>query len=117
MKFIVDAQLPRRLAYRLRDAGHDALHTLDLPLANRTPDAVIKEISLRDQRVVVSKDGEFVDSLLVHGQVYKLLLVSTGNIKNADLERLFLKNLKDIVDGFAQFDFIEIDRLIVTFHL
>jgi transposase len=28
MKFLVDAQLPRRLAYRLREAGHDALHTL-----------------------------------------------------------------------------------------
>jgi predicted nuclease of predicted toxin-antitoxin system len=31
MKFLVDAQLPRRLTYRLREAGHDALHTLDLP--------------------------------------------------------------------------------------
>jgi hypothetical protein len=30
MTFLVDAQLPRRLAHRLRDRGHDALHTLDL---------------------------------------------------------------------------------------
>jgi len=45
MNFLVDAQLPRRLAYRLRDAGHDALHTLDLPKRNRTTDAEIHEIS------------------------------------------------------------------------
>ncbi len=31
MKFLVDAQLPRRFATWLTDAGHDALHTLDLP--------------------------------------------------------------------------------------
>ena len=31
MNFLVDAHLPRRLAFRLRDAGQDALHTLDLP--------------------------------------------------------------------------------------
>lgn len=48
MKFLVDAQLPRRLVSRLRDAGHEALHTLDLPLGNRTPDATINELSTRE---------------------------------------------------------------------
>ncbi len=32
MKFLVDAQLPRRLAEQLRVSGHDVLHTLDSPL-------------------------------------------------------------------------------------
>ena len=31
MKFLVDAQLPRRFANWLNEAGQDALHTLDLP--------------------------------------------------------------------------------------
>ncbi|WP_300970662.1 DUF5615 family PIN-like protein [Thiocapsa sp.] len=31
MRFIVDAQLPRRLARWLNARGHDVLHTLDLP--------------------------------------------------------------------------------------
>ena len=39
MKFLVDAQLPKRLAEWLNEAGHDTLHTLDLPRGNRTPDA------------------------------------------------------------------------------
>lgn len=30
MKFLVDAQLPRRLANLLIEVGHDALYTLDL---------------------------------------------------------------------------------------
>lgn len=38
MKFLVNAQLPRRFASWLKEAWHDALHTLDLPKKNLTPD-------------------------------------------------------------------------------
>ena len=38
MRFLVDAQLPARLAAFLADAGHDALHTTALPDGNRTTD-------------------------------------------------------------------------------
>lgn len=31
MKFLIDAQLPRRMALWLGETGHDAKHTLDLP--------------------------------------------------------------------------------------
>lgn len=58
MKFLIDAQLPRRLAHLLREAGFEAVHTLDLPLGNRTPDRIINELSIRDEYVVVSKDNE-----------------------------------------------------------
>ena len=93
MKFLVDAQLPRKLVYQLQDAGHDAIHTRDLPLQNRTPDAVINQISKVDYRIVITKDVDFVNSHLVKGEPYKLLLVATGNIKNTDLLLLFQRNL------------------------
>ena len=48
MKFLVDAHLPKQLATQLNIDGHDALHTLDLPLKNRTPDAAINQISIDD---------------------------------------------------------------------
>ncbi len=64
MNFLVDAQLPRRLAYHFRAAGHDALHTLDLPEGNRTTDHMINELSLREERIVVTKDEDFVTSFL-----------------------------------------------------
>jgi predicted nuclease of predicted toxin-antitoxin system len=35
MKFLVDAQLPRRLAQWLQAEGHEAVHTRDLPKGNR----------------------------------------------------------------------------------
>ncbi|MFL6282520.1 MAG: DUF5615 family PIN-like protein [Pyrinomonadaceae bacterium] len=37
MKFLVDAQLPRRLVRRLREAGHEALHMLDFRSAIARP--------------------------------------------------------------------------------
>ena len=43
-------QLPRRRADLLRQAGHDAVHTLDLPNANRTTDEPILDIAAREQR-------------------------------------------------------------------
>ena len=116
MKFLVDAQLPRRLARQLREAGFDALHTRNLRLANRTSDFILNEITIEEQRVLVTKDAEFVDSHTVFGRPYKLLLVSTGNIKNQDLMRLFERNLEEIVDGFSRFDFIELDRTDLIFH-
>ncbi len=38
---------------------------------------------------VVSKDSEFLDNYILDGSPRKLLLVSTGNIKNQNLIRLF----------------------------
>jgi len=116
MKFLVDAHLPRRLAVFLQQAGFDARHTLDLPLGNRTPDLTINVFSLNEQRVVISKDKEFIDSLLLRREPWKLLLVSTGNISNTDLLALFEANLAKIVAGFGECDFLEINRTTVIFH-
>lgn len=57
-----------------------------------------------------------VDSFILHDVPYKLLLVSTGNIRNSELEQLFFDNLETLVNGFATHDFIEIDRSVITFH-
>jgi predicted nuclease of predicted toxin-antitoxin system len=74
MNFLVDAQLPRRIAVYLRAQGHDAVHTLDLPEANRTTDAAILVFAEHEQRVVVTKDSDFVDSFILSGKPEKLLL-------------------------------------------
>lgn len=116
MKFLIDAQLPRRLALLLQQSGHDAIHTLDLPQANRTPDKAVNDLSVNEQRVVVSKDEDFVVSFLLKQVPWKLLLVSTGNIHNSELVALVQANLEQIVEGFKNHDFIEINRSDVIFH-
>jgi len=117
MKFLVDAHLPKRLARFLNDEGHDALHTLDLPLKNRTPDEEINEITVQEERVLVTKDGDFVDSFMVKHRPYKLLLVTTGNIYNRELMQLFGQNIERIAEEFRSHDFIELGRHHVIYHM
>ena len=91
MKFLVDAQRPRRLCQLLRESGHDAVHTLDLVLGNRTPDSEIIQIANAEGRVVVTKDDDFVQSFLLKNQPQRLMLVATRNINNSQLNQLIMK--------------------------
>lgn len=116
MKFLVDAQLPRRLVDRLLAAGHDAVHTKDLPNENRTTDREIIELSLRDKSAVITKDQDFVDSMTLKGEPHKLLLISTGNISNADLENLFVPNINAVAAALEANDFVELSRTALTVH-
>lgn len=116
MKFLVDAQLPRRLALFLSSAQHDALHTLDLPDGNSTSDAELSDICAREQRVLVTKDLDFADSFLLKREPPLLLLISTGNINNRDLEALFRARLSDVVTAFASSSFVELERDSIVIH-
>lgn len=110
MKFLVDAHLPPGICALLQAAGHDALHTQQLPDQNRTPDQVINELSVRDQRVVVSKDTDFYYSHLLLQKPHKLLLVRTGNIRTHELKALFAAHLTEIVQALEANSLVELDR-------
>lgn len=116
MKFLVDAQLPLRLARFLQAAGYDTIHTRDLPLKNATPDSEINAISIHESRIVITKDSDFFDSFLICQEPYKLLLVTTGNITNAELESLFQNNLPQLVQLFSQHSLLEMSRNAIIVH-
>jgi predicted nuclease of predicted toxin-antitoxin system len=116
MKFLVDAQLPLRLARLLQTAGYDTLHTRDLPQQNATPDFDINALSIAQQRIVITKDTDFLNSFLTLQQPYKLLLITTGNIRNSELEALFMQNLQHLVELFEQYSYIEMNRDAIVVH-
>jgi predicted nuclease of predicted toxin-antitoxin system len=116
MRFIVDAQLPRRMARWLAARGHDVLHTLDLADGNRTLDSAIIERACQDDRTVVTKDADFVNSYLLTRRPPKLLLVATGNISNADLQHLLEQNIEILEEALASHPFIELGRDSLVIH-
>jgi predicted nuclease of predicted toxin-antitoxin system len=116
VRFLVDAQLPRKFCVWLAAAGHNAKHTLDLPRGNRTPDTEIVEMAIRENRIVVTKDDDFVESFFLHGKPPRLLLVSTGNIGNTELEKLINANLSTIGKAFEQYRFVEIGKDMLVTH-
>ena len=116
MKFVVDAQLPHRFCDWLRENGYDAVHTLDLELGNRTPDSEITLIADRDGRIVVTKDDDFVQSFLLRNTPQRLMLVASGNIGNAELERLIIAALPSIMEAFETAHYIEIGKNSLIIH-
>ena len=110
MKFLVDAHMPPSLCGVLRQVGHDAIHTSELPGRNRTTDATINKISMREQRVVISKDTDFYNSHLLHGEPWKLVIVRTGNIGVGELKALFDRHLGAIIHALDANSLVELDR-------
>jgi predicted nuclease of predicted toxin-antitoxin system len=110
MKFIVDAQLPKRLSVFLNEKGHDSIYTLELPKKNATSDVEINALSITEKRIVVSKDSNFYNSFLAKLEPHKLLQVSTGNIKTQELMTPFDKNLTKIIEEISHNSVVEITR-------
>ncbi len=92
MKFIIDEQLPGSLARFFREKGHDVVHVNTLRSGLQMPDEAVSEISMSENRVVISKDSDFLNSFVLKRVPYKLLFLTTGNIKNSQLLALFEAN-------------------------
>jgi len=108
MKFILDAQLPKKLSDFLVWKGYDSIHTLDLPLKNKTKDSEINQFTIDEKRVLISKDLDFIESLLISDKPYKLIYLTTGNITNKALLEIFSHNIEKIVTMISENRLIEI---------
>jgi predicted nuclease of predicted toxin-antitoxin system len=78
MDFIVDAMLPFKLSEFLKQNGHNSVHTLELPSNNFTTDNFINDLSIKEKRVVTTKDSDFEDDIRVN-----LIGDNLGTIINA----------------------------------
>lgn len=116
MRFLVDAQLPRRLALWLADAGFDAIHTLDLPDGNKTTDTQICTIADQHGRIVITKDDDFMYAHLAQGRPERLLLVCMGNISNVDLLHAFDNMIPVVSEAFDENVFVEMMRSRIVIH-
>lgn len=114
MKFIVDAQLPRSLTVFLVQQGLDAIHTTDLPDKNRTSDQFIIDLAEKENRIVISKDIDFLESFVLRNKPAKLLVVRTGNIHNQELIDLFAKYLDILLEILERSNLVEISTEQIT---
>ncbi|MCK9410719.1 MAG: DUF5615 family PIN-like protein [Prolixibacteraceae bacterium] len=110
MKFFVDANLPFKLAKRLRELGFDVIHTENLPNKERTSDKEIRQVSIEQNRVVITKDSDFLDSHIIQGIPNMLIFVTTGNIANRDLLNIIEKYFETMIKLLEIYDLIEINN-------
>lgn len=116
MKFIVDAQLPKALSDFLNEKGLDSIHTLDIPEKNKTTDSQISKIANKEDRIVISKDIDFLESFLVKKEPQRLIIVRTGNIPNKHLIKIFEENLETILQMIKRSNLLEISRNEIAEH-
>ena len=60
MQFLIDNQLPNELAIWLRDEGHEAVHVLDVQLAQAKDNPIWQRATVR-QEIIVTKDEDFAE--------------------------------------------------------
>jgi predicted nuclease of predicted toxin-antitoxin system len=116
MNFLIDANLPRRLVNLFRERGYHAVHTLDLPDGNATEDTAILQYSDENDCVITTKDSDFTTSFWLNNRPNKLLLISTGNISNKELEALLAANFDQIIADLSNNRFIELSREHIIVH-
>lgn len=102
MRFLVDQNRSPALAQLLREAGHDAVHTLELGL-ERAEDDDLLALAAEQSRVVVSGDTDFGALLALSNQRVPsvILFRSRTHPAASDQADVVLGYLDDLADDLA----------------
>lgn len=88
MKFLIDNQLPAALAEYLRNRGFDSQHVFDIGL-EKAADADICQYALANDRVIISKDQDFLYLANQPRIKIRLIWVRMGNCRTSALLQAF----------------------------
>ena len=116
MKLLIDAQLPALLNTILNELGYNSTHVYSLTNGDESTDTEIISYAENHKLIVVTKDSDFFHSHSLQNKPTKLLLVSTGNIKNKQLFDVFRRNHLQLNELFKTVNFIEINSNGIASH-
>lgn len=88
MKFLVDNQLPAALAEHLRKRGYDCQHVLEAGLSD-AGDAAICRYAEAEERILISKDEDFLHLSSLPKFKIRLVWVRLGNCRTPALLAAF----------------------------
>ncbi|MBX9619910.1 MAG: DUF5615 family PIN-like protein [Hyphomicrobiales bacterium] len=99
MEFLIDEQLPQKLARDLREAGYLANHVAELGLSGASDRALWAQ-ALSRQAVLVTKDADFMSEARLAKPAPKLLWIRLGNVANQPLWQKLKPLMEQVVDAF-----------------
>jgi len=70
---------------------------------------VARTVAIAQGRVLMTKDLDFFDGLVLHGAPPKLVLVRCGNATKRDLIALIVGQLEAITSGLESGDLVEVE--------
>ena len=117
MKFVVDEQLPQRLSLWLQERGFDSIHADEIPHTDgKLTDVAICKFADNQGRVIITKDEDFWKRYLIMKEPQKLIYLTTGNIKNTDLIKLFDANIALLLQHIPHHSVIEFNQTGLFIH-
>jgi predicted nuclease of predicted toxin-antitoxin system len=93
MRFLIDAQLPPKLAQIFKSAGHVAEHVYDVGLAN-ADDTAIWKYADSNEAVLITKDEDFSMFLQINPSKISIVWIRLGNCPN----KVLFDRLKTLLD-------------------
>lgn len=108
--FLIDQQLPERLATHFRSRGHDAHHVKEYPGGATLPDSEIAAIADIEGWMVVTKDDDFRLLHAARQTPRRLLIIACGNISTPDLLALVDANYDSLVSAVGKYRYVELHR-------
>jgi predicted nuclease of predicted toxin-antitoxin system len=100
MKLLVDNQLPLALAVHLRGWGLDCVHVLEVGLGTGDdPDIWVRAVA--EDRIVVTKDEDFLLLASRPGDTGRMIWVRLGNCRNAALLAAFDRTREALLEAIA----------------
>jgi predicted nuclease of predicted toxin-antitoxin system len=108
MKLLIDAHLPDSICECFK--GCDCIHTKQLEKGNLTKDSFINKLSIKEKRIVITKDTDFYYSYIASREPYKLVLVKFGNMRLSDLKNYFQKNGNKIIAIMENHSFVILEK-------
>jgi predicted nuclease of predicted toxin-antitoxin system len=102
LRFLIDTQLPPKLAEILNQRGCEAVHTTVYAEGPLMKDRSLIEIAVEEHRIIITKDSDFLDHFLLKGAPPKVLLLGIGNAKNRRLFDAFRANFTQIQHLFDE---------------
>ena len=98
MNFLIDNQLPIALSRFLAARGHNAVHVLEVALAEARDEEIWAYASTR-KMALISKDEDFLRYAIGAEGAATLIWVRLRNCRNSSLLAAFDKSLQQIVEA------------------
>ena len=107
-RILVDENLPADLE---RIVGPECTHATEL--GNQPTDDELWTYAAEQKLVILTKDADFFDRLIVHGSPPQIVWVRTGNMRRIDLHDLLERVWPKVLGLLENADLVEIheDRL------
>jgi predicted nuclease of predicted toxin-antitoxin system len=100
LRFLVDTQLPPALASYIGAKGYDSIHTTSFKDGHLLQDKAISDIAIKENRIIVTKDHDFLERFAIHGSPPRVLLLQFGNISNPNLIGYFERETDRLMSLF-----------------